>query len=99
LSSQKKWPCFFFKTDTTGEKDFEEFYTDAENVDWDRYSELGVVQNEAFAKKEQLESFEQRIVGMKESKTWSKIELLDAFSLLLPDFAHKETGKTLDNRM
>ncbi|WP_153558919.1 UDP-N-acetylglucosamine 4,6-dehydratase [Roseimaritima sediminicola] len=99
LAAEKKWPCFFFKTDTTGEKDFEEFYTDGEKVDWDRYAELGVVQNEAFARREQLDAFQDSIDSMKRSKAWTKSDLLRAFSELLPDFAHKETGKTLDNRM
>ncbi|MCM2373844.1 UDP-N-acetylglucosamine 4,6-dehydratase [Aporhodopirellula aestuarii] len=99
LIAKKKWPCFFFKTDTTGEKDFEEFYTDGEQVDWDRYEELGVVQNEAFANQDQLSEFEGRIESMKRSREWTKTDLLTAFSKLLPTFAHKETGKTLDNRM
>jgi FlaA1/EpsC-like NDP-sugar epimerase len=99
LASQKKWPCYFFKTDTTGEKDFEEFYTDSEQVQWDRYSEIGVVQNEAAFAKDDLERFERCIDGMRQAGRWSKGDLLQAFGLLLPDFAHKETGKNLDNRM
>ncbi|WP_145422470.1 UDP-N-acetylglucosamine 4,6-dehydratase [Planctomycetes bacterium K23_9] len=95
----KKWPCYFFKTDTTGEKDFEEFYTDGETVDWDRYEELGVVQNEAFADSQQLSEFEDAIQSLKRANEWTKEDLLAIFSKLLPTFAHKETGKTLDNRM
>ncbi len=99
LAQQGKWPCFFFTTDTTGEKDFEEFYTDAEQVDWKRYDELGVVRNEAFADGSQLDDFEQTILSLREQNQWSKDDLLEAFSKLLPNFAHKETGKNLDNRM
>lgn len=99
LKLEKKWPCFFFQTDTTGEKDFEEFFTDSENVDWDRYQELGVVQNDAFANPSQLHDFENEIAAMRKRNQWTKEELLESFSKLLPNFAHKETGKNLDNRM
>jgi FlaA1/EpsC-like NDP-sugar epimerase len=99
FASQKKWPCYFFKTDTTGEKDFEEFYTDSEQVDWDRYAEMGVVQNQASAASKDLAEFVKRIDGLRQAGNWTKADLLQAFGLLLPDFAHKETGKNLDNRM
>ncbi|MFN7290346.1 MAG: hypothetical protein ACK5T6_07155, partial [Pirellula sp.] len=93
------WPCYFFASDTTGEKDFEEFYTSSESVDWDRYSEIGVVKNELVVDRDKLLDFERTVQSMRLSHSWSKEDLLAAFSSLLPNFAHKETGKTLDNRM
>jgi FlaA1/EpsC-like NDP-sugar epimerase len=99
LASQKKWPCYFFPSDTTGEKDFEEFYTSSEEVDWDRYDEIGVVKNELAVDEAKLIEFERTVQSMRECHRWTKEELLEAFSKLLPNFAHKETGKTLDNRM
>ena len=99
LASVKKWPCFFFKTDTTGEKDFEEFYTESEQVDWDRYAEIGVVRNDALAAPEDLDRFVETISRLRDRRSWSKAELLEAFAALLPHFAHKETGRNLDNRM
>lgn len=99
LSAKRQWPCYFFKTDTTGEKDFEEFYTDSEQVDWERYTEIGVVRNEAVAAPQQLQSFTQRINALRSKQAWTKQDLLEAFGELLPNFAHKETGKNLDNRM
>jgi hypothetical protein len=99
LVTQRKWPCYFFASDTTGEKDFEEFYTSSESVDWDRYSEIGVVKNELVVDRDQLMDFERTVQSMRLRHSWSKEDLLAAFSSLLPNFAHKETGKTLDNRM
>lgn len=99
LAGQRKWPCYFFPSDTTGEKDFEEFYTSSEDVDWDRYAELGVVRNDADLDPARLVQFEQAIRQMRADSRWSKQQLLDEFQKLLPDFAHKETGKFLDNRM
>lgn len=99
LAAQKKWPCYFFTSDTTGEKDFEEFYTSTEEVDWDRYNELGVVKNDLLVDAAALSQFESRVRQLRESQAWSKEDLLSEFRKLLPNFAHKETGKSLDNRM
>ena len=99
LAAKRQWPVYFFTTDTTGEKDFEEFYTDSEQVDWDRYAEIGVVRNDALASPEELKAFEAHIAALRQRQEWTKQDLLDAFSRLLPNFAHKETGKNLDNRM
>ena len=45
LPAQGKWPVYFFESDTTGEKDFEEFYTDREQLDWNRFADIAVIQN------------------------------------------------------
>ncbi len=99
LKVQKKWPCYFFQTDTTGEKDFEEFYTESEEVEWERYHEIGVVKNEAIVDGAQLEQFCTRIQELRRHQTWTKQDLLESFGLLLSGFAHRETGRYLDNRM
>jgi FlaA1/EpsC-like NDP-sugar epimerase len=99
LTAQGKWPCFFFSSDTTGEKDFEEFYTEGEDVDWDRYSEIGIVKNSASANQASLDAFSDAIAAMRERAEWTKSDMLRAFGLLLPHFNHLETGKYLDNRM
>jgi FlaA1/EpsC-like NDP-sugar epimerase len=99
LTAKGKWPCFFFGSDTTGEKDFEEFYTEGEEVDWDRYSEIGIVKNSASANQASLDAFSDAIAAMRERAEWTKSDMLRAFGLLLPHFNHLETGKYLDNRM
>ena len=45
IQNSKQWPCYFFKSDTTGEKDFEEFFTDNETLDMKRFENLGVIKN------------------------------------------------------
>ena len=45
LIASKRWPCYFFKSDTSGEKDFEEFFTESEILDMDRFINLGVIKN------------------------------------------------------
>jgi len=99
LPDEGKWPCYFFESDTTGEKDFEEFFTDAETLDMDRFENLGVIKNDADYDVEKLVNFEKVIEAMKEKKEWEKEAIVELFFEMLPDFGHKETGKYLDGRM
>ena len=99
LIKQKKWPCYFFKSDTTGEKDFEEFYTDDETLNMKRFTSVGVIKNEPIFEKHKLSYFEQRIKEIKNSNAWSREEIVELFHEMIPDFGHKETGKFLDQRM
>ena len=46
LIDQNKWPCYFFKSDTTGEKDFDEFFTDKEDLDLETFKNIGIIRNE-----------------------------------------------------
>ena len=99
LIAQGKWPCYFFTSDTTGEKDFEEFYVEGEKVDWNRFADVGVVGNEIGWDAAALDRFESAIVQMLETGTWTKQQLLDLFNQTLSRFGHKETFKYLDDRM
>lgn len=99
LPEQGKWPCLFTSSDTTGEKDFEEFFTDNEKLDMARFENLGVIKNEPLYQQELLGLFEQEIRRMKEHKAWTKVELVELFHKMIPDFGHKETGKYLDAKM
>jgi UDP-N-acetylglucosamine 4,6-dehydratase len=99
LIKEKKWPCLFSSSDTTGEKDFEEFYTAKEILDMDRFINLGIIKNEALFDQEKLENFTNHISDMKKNLLWTKQAILDLFYNLIPDFEHKETGKYLDSKM
>lgn len=99
LPQEGKWPCLFTQSDTTGEKDFEEFFTDGETLDMDRFENLGVIKNELNVQNERLLQFESTIKELKAVKKWSKEELVDLFFYMIPDFGHKETGKYLDAKM
>jgi FlaA1/EpsC-like NDP-sugar epimerase len=99
LIATKKWPCYFFNSDTTGEKSFEEFFTAGEEVDLSRFSAVGVIQNDPFADGPRLENFIKGIDVLRSNATWSKDEIVELYFTLLPEFAHQETGKYLDQRM
>jgi len=99
LIEARKWPVYFFSSDTTGEKDFEEFFTDAETLDMERFQNLGVIKNEPLYDGAKLDHFLSEIDRIRSNPIWDKPELVDLFRYMIPDFAHKETGKYLDNRM
>lgn len=99
LIADRKWPCYFFTSDTTGEKDFEEFFTDKEDLIMNRFENLGVIRNDAVFDGDALEYFEGRFYTLRDSGAWSKADILELYFKLLPDFSHKETGKYLDQRM
>jgi FlaA1/EpsC-like NDP-sugar epimerase len=99
LPQEGKWPCLFTDSDTTGEKDFEEFYTDNETLDMERFDNLGVIKNEALFDPELVNGFEQEIAKLKQDQIWTKEEIVELFFKMLPDFGHKETGKYLDSKM
>ena len=99
LISSKRWPCYFFKSDTSGEKDFEEFFTENEILDMDRFNNIGVIKNEANYSSGMLDNFLDVISRLRSQNSWEKAPIVDLFNKMIPDFDHKETGKYLDERM
>jgi len=99
LIAEKKWPVYFFSSDTTGEKDFEEFFTDRETLDMNRFDAIGVVKNEARIDESLLDEFLRTIESIKAKPTWDRPELVALFNEMIPEFEHKDTGKFLDERM
>ena len=99
LSMVGQWPCYFFDSDTTGEKDFEEFFTSEELVDNERFESLGVVKANQQYNGEALDAFELGCKELLAKGSWTKDDLVRLFYMVLPSFAHLETGKYLDQRM
>ena len=99
LIAQKRWPVYFFASDTTGEKGFEEFYTDNEVLDMERLDTIGVIKNVAAFDEGRLKHFIEGITKLRAGATWDKPAIVDLFNSMIPDFKHKDTGKYLDGRM
>jgi hypothetical protein len=99
MEKDGKWPCLFTKSDTTGEKDFEEFFTERELLDMNRFENLGIIKNSDNVEVDKINHFSESISAMKQNKNWTKEQLVTLFCDLLPDFQHKETGKYLDGKM
>lgn len=94
-----KWPCYFFNSDTTGEKDFEEFYTENEKVDFTAFENLGIVTNTLSYNDTELNRFLDDVSSLVTSEAWGKSDLVKIFCKILPNFNHVELGKSLDQRM
>jgi hypothetical protein len=99
LIADKQWPCYFFKSDTTGEKDFEEFFTDNEDLDMERFKSIGIIKNQPNFDESKLDVFMDGIETLRKKGSWTKDDIVKLYFGLLPDFAHKETGKYLDQKM
>ena len=99
LLKNRKWPCYFFNSDTSGEKDFEEFFTDNETLDMERFKNLGIIKSQIDFDGGLLDHFLSEIGQMRVKRVWDKQAIVDLFNLLIPNFTHKETGKYLDQRM
>ena len=93
------YPCLFASSDTTGEKDYEEFFVDGEKLDMQRLQNIGIVKNDANFDSKKLEIFKNNILNLKSSLAWSKEDILREVFELIPNFMHKETGKYLDEKM
>jgi FlaA1/EpsC-like NDP-sugar epimerase len=99
LPKQGLWPCLFTNSDTTGEKDFEEFFTEHEVLDLNRFENFGIIKNEVNFSYDNIYVFSNTISKFKEEKKWNKEQLVDLFFKMIPEFGHKETGKYLDSKM
>ena len=99
LARKNKWPCFFSASDTTGEKPCEEFFTESEIVDLNRFQDIGVVGNTHYNESMVLREFLSSIQEIREAGHWSKADIVGLFNEVLPDFILNDTGKYLDEKM
>ena len=99
LIMNNKWPCLFSESNTSGEKDFEEFYSKNEILDLDSFDKVGIIKNKLVYDQDKLDKFMCDIHKMKTKKSWTKNEILDLFCELVPNFNHIEKDKYLDSKM
>lgn len=95
----RRYPVYYFQSDTSGEKPYEEFYTDAETVDFTRFQALGVVKGQPAYLPSQIESIFQSLEQLFQSDSTNKHAIIELLTELLPNFQHIETGKNLDQKM
>lgn len=101
LLPQRKWPCYFFESETSGEKPREEFYTQTENVDFSRYRNIGVVKRDP-VNRDEVEKIDAFIEFAKAARNRSglrKEDYIREIKKIVPGFEHIETGKNLDQIM
>ena len=93
-----EYPIYFFKSETSGEKLYEEFYTEEEELDTARFASVGVIKNAPRKTKEELSGIINQLTKLFESSV-TKADVVTALNKLLPHFSHIETGINLDQKM
>ena len=99
LIPQKKWPCLFTSSDTTGEKEEEEFYSNGEILDLVRFNSLGIIKNDFVDESHKIDTFRFKFEGWKQSGNWNKEDIVGAFREIIPEFYYEDLGKYLDQKM
>ena len=98
-NGSRKYPVHFSGSNTSGEKSYEEFYTDEENVDFDRLQALGVVTDKEIPDKDKVNLLFDELTKAFETEETTKEEIIAIMKGYLPNFEHIETGKSLDSKM
>jgi len=96
---KKSYPVYFFNSDTSGEKLYEEFYTDKDTVDLNLFQSLGIVKNAPKPKMKDVEDAIKQLENLLLSGNYEKSDIVDLLKKFIPDFEHIETGKSLDQKM
>ena len=99
LINKRKWPVYFFNSDTTGEKMFEEFFTESEDTDLNTFKTIGIIKNMPKFDRLNLDKFYNGVKELQLRGSWNKHELVELYHEILPELNHKETSKFLDERM
>lgn len=94
-----KYPVYYFNSDTSGEKPYEEFYTLEENPDMNRFEQLGVIKNNSKSKINDITEIYNGLNALFQSPNLTKADIVKVLSNYLPGFSHIEKGKSLDQRM
>jgi FlaA1/EpsC-like NDP-sugar epimerase len=98
-SKSKSYPVYFFGSDTSGEKTFEEFYTESERLDLTTFVNLGVVKNSKKRSIKEIDEIFRQLSALFENAHVSKAGIVEVLKEYLPNFEHIETGKSLDQKM
>ena len=93
------YPVVYFKSDTTGEKEYEEFYVQGERIDLQRFLALGVVTQATRHKLEDIDAFFEKLESIFIKEDFTKAQVVDAIKGFIPNFEHEEKEKNLDQKM
>ena len=93
------YPVVYFKSDTTGEKAYEEFYVLGEKVDMHRFQALGVVEQTTRHEMPEVNAFFDKLESIFADDDFTKAQVVDAIKEFIPNFEHEEKGKNLDSKM
>ena len=94
-----KYPVVYFRSDTTGEKAYEEFYVPGEKIDMQRFQALGVVEQTTRHEMAEVNNFFDKLEGIFAKEDFTKAQVVEAIKAFIPNFEHEEKGKNLDQKM
>lgn len=95
----ENYPVVYFKSDTTGEKAYEEFFIPGEKVNMERFSALGVVEETSHRDMNEIQEFFTELEGIFSSPEFTKAQVVESIKKFIPNFEHEEKGKNLDQKM
>ncbi len=95
----KEYPVVYFKSDTTGEKAYEEFYVPGEKIDLERFMSLGVVCESTRRPMNEVNVFFGELERIFQKEDFTKAEIVESIKKFIPNFKHEEKGKNLDQKM
>ena len=95
----KVYPVYYFTSDTTGEKGFEEFYVKGEKINPERFGSLGVIEDLEDRRMEELDTFLERLQAVLNDQKTEKEDIVGTMKEFIPNFKHIEKGKNLDQKM
>ena len=93
------YPVVYFKSDTTGEKAYEEFYVPGEKIDMARFKALGVVEQTVRHSYDEVDGFFEKLEAIFAKDDFTKAQVVEAIKEFIPNFEHEEKGKNLDQKM
>lgn len=93
------YPVVYFKSDTTGEKAYEEFYIPGEKINMERFFALGVVEETTRRSMPEINSFFAELEDIFQKEDFTKAEVVESITKFIPNFEHEEKGKNLDQKM
>ena len=94
-----KYPVVYFKSDTTGEKAYEEFYVPGEKINMQRFKALGVVEKTSCREMTEINTFFTELEDIFAAEDFTKAQVVEAIKKFIPNFRHEEKGKNLDQKM
>ena len=94
-----KYPVVYFKSDTTGEKAYEEFYVPGEKINMQRFKALGVVEKTTRREMTEINTFFSELENIFAAEDFTKAQVVEAIKNFIPNFQHEEKGKNLDQKM
>jgi FlaA1/EpsC-like NDP-sugar epimerase len=93
------YPVVYFKSDTTGEKAYEEFYIPGERINMNRFMALGVIEETTRRPMSEVSAFFEKLEQLFAREDFTKTQVVESIKEFIPNFEHEEKGKNLDQKM